>query len=595
MSWEEVTDEAGRIYYYNSETQQTQWDKPIELLSIIEKALINTNWSQYTTDDGQIYYYDSNSGESVWSLPSEILENLKKNGDFEEYENSISIEKDEDREKDDDVSITGDDVDIDTIIEDKDMKDSEVNVVEDQYETNLENKNIFSGNDLIDIKSIIESNKISKNLEISNNLIKLNYPFFKSNLNKISEDDKKEFFNILNLKKINSNWSFNKLIKLLINDNELIYWKIDDLLIKKNLFELYLINKSDEELKKIENAKEEYKIKFFKILDNYNLKFYTRWSTCSKLIIDEPIYSLVPNKLKIEMFNEYINKLKLKNDLEIKNLKKLAINELDEYLTNQIKLKINSNWSFVLNLVKNDKRFKENKHFKILNKLDILTIYESIINKIYIEFNKNLKFENFKNYRSDRISRDNFKNYLNNLSINNILKFNSNTSWFEFISIIKNDKKFLNFIGRRGSSPIDIWWDYLDKENQILKAKKDIVNQLLINNNNEFKFEKFNDMNDMNDLNNFENFKNFEKIIKIDKNCESYSSNDIKLIYKLLHDEIYNPPKISTTATTTTTTTVPSSNTNKIGEKRKFDQISNDNLNPRKRLATLGYGSFTKN
>ncbi|GMF05633.1 unnamed protein product [[Candida] boidinii] len=209
------------------------------------------------------------------------------------------------------------------------------------------------------------------------------------------------------------------------------------------------------------------------------------------------------------------------------------------------------------------------------------------MNKLYDEFNKFTKFEKLKNYRSDRKARDNFKNYLNDLSINKTLKFNSNTSWFEFISIVKENENFLNFIGRRGSSPIDIWWDYLDKENQILKAKKDIVNQLLINNNNEFKFEKFEDLNDLNELNNFENFKNFEKIIKTDKNCESYSSNDIKLIYKLLHDEIYNPPqKVSSTTSTTS---------NKIGEKRKIDQISNDSSNPKKRLATLGYGSFTKN
>ncbi|GME73633.1 unnamed protein product [[Candida] boidinii] len=266
MSWEEVTDEEGRVYYYNSETQQTQWDKPNELLSIIEKALVGTNWAQYTTDDGQIYYYDSVSGESIWSLPSEILENLKKNGDFEEYKNSITKN---------DIGGGADDDSVD-VVEDKNngtVKDTEI-PIEDQSSNTDDtgtNENFFSGNDLIDIEKIIESNENVKESE-TDNLIKLNYPFFKSNLNKVSEDDKEEFLKLLKLKKIDSNWSFNKLIKLLINGNELIYWKIDDLLIKKNLFELYLINKSDEELQKIENAKEQYKIKFFKVLDNYNIK-----------------------------------------------------------------------------------------------------------------------------------------------------------------------------------------------------------------------------------------------------------------------------------------------------------------------------------
>ena len=41
--WEELTDEQGNTYYYNSVTQETTWTKPGSI----------GDWLVYTTDDGR--------------------------------------------------------------------------------------------------------------------------------------------------------------------------------------------------------------------------------------------------------------------------------------------------------------------------------------------------------------------------------------------------------------------------------------------------------------------------------------------------------------------------------------------------------------
>lgn len=65
MKWQEATDEAGNVYYYNVETNETQWEKPDEEES---------EWVTYTTDDGQEYYYNTKTKETTWEKPEEKTE-----------------------------------------------------------------------------------------------------------------------------------------------------------------------------------------------------------------------------------------------------------------------------------------------------------------------------------------------------------------------------------------------------------------------------------------------------------------------------------------------------------------------------------------
>lgn len=60
--WEELTDDQGNTYYYNSITQETTWTKPGS----------NHGWQVYTTDDGQEYYYNENTEETTWERPPEL-------------------------------------------------------------------------------------------------------------------------------------------------------------------------------------------------------------------------------------------------------------------------------------------------------------------------------------------------------------------------------------------------------------------------------------------------------------------------------------------------------------------------------------------
>merc|ERR1719187_233728 len=74
--WTEHKSPDGRIYYYNTVTRASVWDKPDELKSSSELLLSQCPWKEYKSESGKIYFHNVNTKESRWTIPKE-LEDLK--------------------------------------------------------------------------------------------------------------------------------------------------------------------------------------------------------------------------------------------------------------------------------------------------------------------------------------------------------------------------------------------------------------------------------------------------------------------------------------------------------------------------------------
>ncbi|XP_068649795.1 pre-mRNA-processing protein 40A-like [Aristolochia californica] len=70
--WQEHTAADGRRYYYNKKTRQSSWEKPLELMTPIERADASTVWKEFTTADGKKYYYNKVTKQSKWVIPDEL-------------------------------------------------------------------------------------------------------------------------------------------------------------------------------------------------------------------------------------------------------------------------------------------------------------------------------------------------------------------------------------------------------------------------------------------------------------------------------------------------------------------------------------------
>jgi len=85
LNWKEVTDENGSIYYYNEVTFETSWTFPSSTepsRSIADTIIITSmesssstdlppGWQEVTDENGNTYFYNTNTNETAWERPSE--------------------------------------------------------------------------------------------------------------------------------------------------------------------------------------------------------------------------------------------------------------------------------------------------------------------------------------------------------------------------------------------------------------------------------------------------------------------------------------------------------------------------------------------
>jgi len=82
-AWTAHKSPAGQVYYFNTETNSSSWEKPAgfnadvstvkaEVKPVASKQVAGTDWSEVTTDDGKRYFYNLKTKETSWSVPPEV-------------------------------------------------------------------------------------------------------------------------------------------------------------------------------------------------------------------------------------------------------------------------------------------------------------------------------------------------------------------------------------------------------------------------------------------------------------------------------------------------------------------------------------------
>ncbi|EZG66546.1 WW domain protein [Gregarina niphandrodes] len=71
--WKEYTTAEGRVFWHNSRTGRSTWDKPEDFKSDFERLLSTSSaWKEYPQGDGRSYWHNSLTRESEWEVPAEV-------------------------------------------------------------------------------------------------------------------------------------------------------------------------------------------------------------------------------------------------------------------------------------------------------------------------------------------------------------------------------------------------------------------------------------------------------------------------------------------------------------------------------------------
>lgn len=486
--WKKATDSNGKVYYYNTVTKESRWDKPVEDTTDLKQKLRDAGWNVAKTKEGKVYYYNVKTKESRWDNPlaEKATEKKTKTGQ---------------------------------------TKKTTIDQVKNTANTNEDNK----GNTV----ALATTNNTEKYPNTSKIL----------NVKSLTKDEaEKAFMDMLSEHQVDSSWSFHKMVVDLGLKDERFWIVDDDPLWKQNILDKYLSNRSEEQLIKDHAQASKFLEAFGNLLkSNKNIHYYTRWTTVKKMLANESIFkhAVVPEKEMKKKFNDYIRTLREEKDKKDESIKELALREVNEYLrsiliappnTIESTIEVKMTWSQLQReYITGNKRFAANKHFRLLSQHDILNQYIELVKIIQGNLASKVSDIEMKNYSRNRMARDQFKVMLKQPK----LDIRADSKWSELYPKIKSEKAFLQLVGRNGSSPLDLFYDYTNEKKAAINGYASVAQQILIDNS--YVWAGIEDSTRISkNITEFEkaNFQNISGIIHKDGKLALLDEKDLQLVVK---------------------------------------------------------------
>ncbi|KAF3909812.1 hypothetical protein ABW21_db0202393 [Orbilia brochopaga] len=459
--WQEARAPDGKIYYYNTQTKATQWQKPLEMMAPLERAINGQPWREYTTPEGKKYWSHVETKQALWDMPESFriaVDSVQKlptlppapqfvAGGTANFNNSMiqssGLYRDRDR---------GDRGDRDRDRDNRDNRDRD----RDDH-TPIER----SGSDNVNPARAAFLNQLGDKNESQYQ----NYA-----------DAEAAFFKLLKKNNIGPDSSWEQALKLVIK--EPAYRAIKDPKDRKAAFEKYTAELRMQDLEKQKDRMTKLRQDFTTMLKSHpEIKYYTRWKTARKYIEGETIFrSAADDNERRSLFEEYILELRKEEQEREASERKQALDDLATMLKS-MNLEPYTRWSEAQGLIRENESFKSESKYQVLSKLDVLNVFESHIKFLERSSNDNRQKQKQTKQRRERKNREAFATLLEELQASG--KIRSGCKWKEIHPLIKDDERYDNMLGQSGSTPLDLFWDKVEEIEREVRSKKNIVMDIL--------------------------------------------------------------------------------------------------------------------
>ncbi|XP_056320667.1 pre-mRNA-processing factor 40 homolog A [Danio aesculapii] len=507
--WTEHKSLDGKIYYYNTETKQSTWEKPDELKSPAEQMLSKCPWKEYKSDTGKPYYYNSQTKESRWTKPKELedLEAMIKaeeNGTADvvapgttpaltaQSESSVTVAPVAETEA---TMVTG------TIEEQPSHVPAQAVEVSSDVAVN-------STEETPSVETQ-PSNDVSK--EERPELVKKVYKW------NTKEEAKQAFKELLKEKGVSSNASWEQAMKLIINDPR--YSALPKLSEKKQAFNAYKVQTEKEEKEEARIKYKESKETFQRFLENHEkMTSTTRYKKAEQMFGDQEVWSCVPERDRLEIYEDVLFYLAKKEKEQAKQLRKRNWEALKNILDNMANVTYRTTWSEAQQYLLDNPTFAEDEELQNMDKEDALICFEEHIRALEKEEEDEKQKTLLRERRRQRKNRESFQKFLDELHDHGQL--HSMSAWMEMYPTISADIRFSNMLGQPGSTPLDLFKFYVEDLKARYHDEKRIIKDIL------------KDKGFLVEINT--GFEDFGSVISSDKRATTLDAGNIKLAFNSL-------------------------------------------------------------
>ncbi|KAJ8533203.1 hypothetical protein K7X08_016092 [Anisodus acutangulus] len=526
--WQEYEAADGRRYYYNKITKQSSWEKPLELMTPLERADASTVWKEFTTADGRKYYYNKETKQSKWTMPDELklarelAENVagqvvqtgtSTNSGVQVSEAVTPTEQPSAvtpvRSTPSTVSgVASSPVPVTPAVSDVNAPPLVVSgssaiptvspavtssagvsssaisestgsaALANAYQTQMSGiENLspqvatsLSGASIQDIeeakKGMAVTGKI--NVVLAEEKPADDEPF----LYATKQEAKNAFKALLESSNVEFDWTWEQTMRVIINDKR--YGALKTLGERKQAFNEYLMQRKKQEAEERRLRQRKAKEEFTKMLEgSKELTSSTRWSKAVTMFEDDERFKAVEREADREdLFRNYLVDLQKKERAKAQEEYRRNRLEYKQFLETCGLIKVDTQWRKVQDLLEDDERCSR------LEKLDRLEIFQEYIRDLEKEDEELRKLQKEQLRRAERKNRDAFRKMMEEHIAAGTLT--AKTSWRDYCQMVKESVAYQAVASNTsGSTPKDLFEDVgeeLEKQYHEDKIRvKDVV------------------------------------------------------------------------------------------------------------------------
>ncbi|XP_052739320.1 pre-mRNA-processing factor 40 homolog B isoform X1 [Bicyclus anynana] len=494
--WSEHKAPDGRIYYYNSITKQSLWEKPDDLKTSAEKMLSSCVWKEYTTDAGRVYYHNIETKESSWVVPTELQEIKDKIAAEEAAQALLNAEVPPGEvplPSSPAIGSTG-----------SSALDEAMAKTLAAIDTSLANA--------IPIPEEIKPEEIEAPPQSNGS---------DSNEPELLYKDKKEaieaFKDLLKDRNVPSNATWEQCVKIISKDPRYVTFK--KLNEKKQAFNAYKTQKlkDEREEQRLKTKKNRESLEEF-LLSCDRVTSLTKYYKCEEMFSNLEIWRCVPDSDRRDIYEDCVFTIAKREKEEAKALKKRNMKILAQVLENMTEITYSSTWSEAQVLLLENAAFKNDVSLLGMDKEDALIVFEQHIRNLEAEYLQEREQVKKRNKRQQRKNRDNFLALLDGLHEEG--KLTSMSLWVELYPVISADMRFSAMLGQNGSTPLDLFKFYVENLKARFHDEKKVIKEIL----KEKEFEVKPDTT----------FEEFATVVCEDSKSASLDAGNVKLTYNSL-------------------------------------------------------------
>lgn len=439
--WQEYTAADGRRYYYNKRTKQSSWEKPLELMTPLERADASTVWKEFTTAEGKKYYYNKDTKQSKWTIPEE----LKLAREQAEKEASRGSEVVHDQSSANDISSSP----VVPVIPPNEPAIPLTPAVTINHSSPMTNTEKALHPDPLPVQDTEEAKKGGMAVagKVEEKVVD-EEPFIYAS----KQEAKVAFKALLEDVNVEADWNWEQAMRVIINDKR--YGALKTLGERKQAFNEYLMQRKKLEAEERRLRQRKAKEEFTKMLEeSKELTSSMRWSKAIALFEDDERYKAVDRPSDREdLFQNYLVDLQKKERAKAQEEQRHYISEYRQLLETCGLIKVDTQWRKVQDRLEDDERCSR------LEKFDRLEIFQEYIRDLEKEEDEQRKIKKEHIKRVERKNRDEFRKMMEEDVNSGTLT--AKTQWRDYCQKVKESVAYQAVASNTsGSTPKDLFED----------------------------------------------------------------------------------------------------------------------------------------